>query len=61
MNNNYNFKFLFGVASIKILEEIIKPKYLTIYDLPGAKQFRSINNTFLLLNSIYNVPITGFI
>ena len=21
MNNNYNFKFLFGVASIKILEE----------------------------------------
>ena len=32
--------------TIKIVEEIIKSKYLTIYDLPGAKQFRSINNTF---------------
>ena len=38
--------------TIKILEEIIKPKYLTIYDLPGAKQFRSINNTFLKSSNI---------
>ena len=27
-------------------EENIKSKNLNIYDLPGAKQFRSINNTF---------------
>ncbi len=33
-------------------EENIKSKNLNIYDLPGAKQFRSINNTFLKSSNI---------
>ena len=39
--------------TIKIEEEKnIKSKNLNIYDLPGAKQFRSINNTFLKTSNI---------
>ena len=33
-------------------KKIIKSKNLSIYDLPGAKQFRSINNTFLKTSNI---------
>ena len=41
LSTNKNYK------TIKIVEEeIIKSKNVCIYDLPGAKQFRSINNTF---------------
>ena len=46
LSANYEYK------TIKIEEEIIKSKNLSIYDLPGAKQFRSINNTFLKSSDI---------
>ena len=48
-NENYikTFSANQNKTTIKILEDIIKSKNLTIYDLPGSKQFRSINNTFL--------------
>ena len=47
LSTNKNYK------TIKIVEEeIIKSKNLSIYDLPGSKQFRSINNTFLKTSNI---------
>ena len=48
-NENYikTFSANQNKTTIKILEDTIKSKPLKIYDLPGSKQFSSINKTFL--------------
>ena len=53
-NENYikTFSAKKDKTKIKIVDDIIKSKKLSIYDLPGSKQFRSINNTFLKSSEI---------
>ena len=48
-NENYikTFSANQNKTTIKILEDTIKSKPLKIYDLPGSKQFSSVNKTFL--------------
>ena len=59
INKNFNEKYIKTYSPkeekkiIKIIEdEIVKSKNLSIYDLPGIKNFRSINNTFLKSSKI---------